>query len=334
MARVLLTGGTGALAPSVARAFLDAGHCVRAMSRSGGIPSGLHGPIESFAGDINDAARVAKAVEGVDTVVHLAALLHARPGTYHHDDYYRTNVSGTTCLVRHAEIAGVSRIVLASSICVYPTNGTGMLDEHTVVGPSTSYAQTKVEAERVVVEARDKDGRAIGVVLRLAAVYGPQLKGNYRRLVSSLRRGPGLRIGSGENRRTLISEWDVARALLLAATHPAAGGQVYNVSDGGVHTINEIVAAINAALGKKNRTISLPAALARGAAGGLDRLLTPLGMAPFARQAVDKYVEDIAVDSSKFRDDLGFRAELNLADGWRRTVAEADWSGLRRVTSS
>jgi UDP-glucose 4-epimerase len=162
----------------------------------------------------------------------------------------------------------------------------------------------------------------MGVALRFAAVYGPQLKGNYRRLVQSLRRGPALRIGSGQNRRTLISEWDVASAVLLAASHPLAAGNVYNVSDGHVHTINEILAAINLALGKKNRVFTLPVSFARSGAAWMDRLLTPFGIAPAGKQAVEKYIEDVAVDSSRISRDLGFRAELNLNSGWRRTVSE------------
>ena len=201
------------------------------------------------------------------------------------------------------------------------------ISEDTAVQPSTLYARTKYAAEQLVLAARARNGHAIGVALRLAAVYGPQLKGNYRRLIRSLQRGPALRIGSGENRRTLISEWDVGRAVLLAATHPDAAGRVYNVSDGRVHTLNQIVAVINAALGRKNRTIALPFSCARAVARLADGMLTPFGLSPGVTQAVEKDVEDIAVDGSSFSNDLGFRPELDLANGWRRTIAELIQSG-------
>ena len=55
----------------------------------------------------------------------------------------------------------------------------------------------------------------------------------------------------GENRRTLVYDKDVARAVLLAVQHPAAAGRVYNVTDGGLHTVNEINQAICTALGRK-----------------------------------------------------------------------------------
>ena len=67
-------------------------------------------------------------------------------------------------------------------------------------------------------------------MLRLGAVYGSRIKGNYERLVRSLVRGRFIPVGYGANRRTLVYDKDVARAAVLAAIHDAAAGKIYNVS--------------------------------------------------------------------------------------------------------
>jgi nucleoside-diphosphate-sugar epimerase len=63
--------------------------------------------------------------------------------------------------------------------------------------------------------------------------------------------------GNGLNRRTLVYDKDVGRAATLAVSHPAAAGGVFNVTDGGFHTLNEIIESICVALGRKPPWLSL-----------------------------------------------------------------------------
>ncbi len=62
---------------------------------------------------------------------------------------------------------------------------------------------------------------------------------------------PFIPVGNGINRRTLVYDKDVGRAAALAVSHPAAAGRVFNVTDGGFHSLNEIIESICAALGRK-----------------------------------------------------------------------------------
>ena len=188
-------------------------------------------------------------------------------------------------------------------------------------------------------------------MLRLAAVYGPHMKGNYPRLVRAIARGRFLRIGDGANRRTLIHEKDAARAALLAAEHPEAGGNIFNVTDGAVHTLNEILAAIAAASGRRVPRWSVPAGLARAGLGIWETVAQPFGStlssppkgqavlhrleslchlpvgpkSTWGRASVDKFTEDLAVSGEKFQRELGFRAEVDLAAGWRNALF--GWEG-------
>src|SRR5690606_11500198 len=106
--------------------------------------------------------------------------------------------------------------------------------------------------------AKGPDGKPLGVVLRLGAVYGSHVKGNYERMIRALARNRFIPVGKGLNRRTLIYEKDVGRAAALAVSHPSATGRVFNVTDGKFHTLNEIIESICSAMGRKPPRWFLP----------------------------------------------------------------------------
>lgn len=279
---------------------------------------------ETYIGDIVIDSSVRTAMVGIDIVVHLAALLHiVDPSPDLYLQYKKVNVDGTRVVVETAKDAGVSRVVFFSTIAVYGYGQGRLLTEDSTPHPDTFYAETKLAAEQIVLAARRANGEPLGVVLRLGAVYGARIKGNYQRLVRALARNRFLPIGKGENRRTLVYDKDVARAVLLAVQHPAAAGRVYNVTDGAVHTVNEINQAICTALGRKPPGLYLPVAPVRMAAGLVEdaaRLLRR--QSPIGRATIDKYTEDVAVDGQRIQTELGFRPAYDLATGWADAVQE------------
>src|SRR4030043_2241388 len=115
------------------------------------------------------------------------------------------------------------------------------------------------------------DGQPLGTVLRLGAVYGSRIKGNYERRTHALARHRFISVGSGLNRRTLVYDKDIGRAAVLAVSHPAAAGRIFNVTDGEFHTLNEIIESICSALGRKPARWSLPAGLSRVLAGVIEK---------------------------------------------------------------
>jgi len=87
-----------------------------------------------------------------------------------------------------AKNAGVKRVVLFSTIAVYGASDGCVLNEMSPTHPDTFYALTKRAAEQIVLNARGADGQPLGAVLRLGAVYGSRIKGNYERLTHALER--------------------------------------------------------------------------------------------------------------------------------------------------
>jgi len=192
-----------------------------------------------------------------------------------------------------------------------------------LVHPDTFYARTKLSAEQIVLNVRGADGQPLGTVLRLGAVYGSRVKGNYERLTRALARHRFIPIGDGLNRRTLVYDRDVARAAVLAVSHPAAVGRVFNVTDGGFHPLNEIIESICSALGRKPPRLSLPAGPTRTLIRLIEKGSHAIGLkTPVTRAIIDKYNEDIAVDGSLIQKDLGFAPQYDLSAGWSETVQE------------
>jgi UDP-glucose 4-epimerase len=157
-------------------------------------------------------------------------------------------------------------------------------------------------------------------IVRLAAVYGPNMKGNYVRLLRALAAGKYVPIGDGRNRRTLIFETDVARAAVMLARDSRAEGQTFNVTDGRTHRLREIVAAISSALGRPAPRLYLPVKPVQVAADVLDAIGRLGVYAPVFGRSLRTYLEDAAVSGEKIRITLGFQPSFDLATGWRHVV--------------
>ena len=148
------------------------------------------------------------------------------------------------------------------------------------------------------------------------------MKGNYLRLVRTIRKGMFYRIGPGTNRRTLVHEQDVAKAAILAARQ-ASAGSVYNVTDGSVHTVRDTLDAIAAAAGRPLLPGHVPVAPIRFVAGAVEDALRLVGRrSPIGRATVDKLLEDVAVSGERMQTELGFRPAFDLAAGWRQALTE------------
>lgn len=331
----VVTGATGAIGPALVERLLLCGYRVRVLMRHSTLPTDLADKVEVHHGSITDRLLLAQLVAGADVVFHLAAKLHINnPAPELQAEYQAVNVDGTRILAEASQAAGVGRLVFFSTISVYgPTELGKIWDECSSPQPRTLYAQTKHDAELVVLRARRGDSdEPLTVVLRLAAVYGPRVKGNYARLVSALRRGLFVPLGTGRNRRTLVYDQDVVTAAILAAEHPAAAGNIYNVTNGHIHTFNDIIVAICQALARTPPRYHLPVPPFRLLAAILEDGLRLLGReSPIVRGTIQKLLEDVAVSGEKIQRELQFRPAFDLTTGWEQNTPEMI-SSRSRVT--
>ncbi|MBD0370053.1 MAG: NAD-dependent epimerase/dehydratase family protein [Pyrinomonadaceae bacterium] len=316
----LVTGAGGSIGSTLVHRLLERGYAVRALVREGA-PSLLSENAEVIRGDITDYRLMRDVASGVDVAFHLAAKLHVNsPAPELKGEYERVNVEGTRTLAQAMNDAGARRLVFFSTINVYGATRAGqIMDETSPLNPDSWYAETKARAEEIVSLATPS------VILRVAAVYGPNMKGNFPRLLHALKKRRPVLVVDGSNRRTLVYIEDLCRASILAAEHPLAEGQTYNVTDGAVHTLREIINAMSDALKRPRPKFSLPKSTVRFAAGMLEDCLRVLGKSsPVGRSTVDKLTEDVAASGEKIQQQLGFQPQYDLQAGWRETISLAN----------
>jgi UDP-glucose 4-epimerase len=320
---VVVTGATGAVGPAVTnRLARETDTSVVALARHAPEDGLLDRRVRFESADLLDP-KTFQFVREAEVVVHLAARLHVNdPGPSLRDEYERTNVAATTRLV-DATLPS-ARFIFFSTIDVYgPTPSGAIASEETTPRPRSLYGETKLKAEGIVL------AHPGGIVLRMAAVYGPRVKANYARLMRALARGRYVPIGSGTNVRTMVFEDDVAEAAWIMGGGPSTSSRLYNLTDGAVHSLNDIVAAMSAALGRRPPAWSLPAPLIRGGASTLDALMRLAGRrSPVTPQMIDKLQENVAVSGERLIRESRFRPQFDLTSGWRAVVARGNAGDL------
>jgi len=127
-----------------------AGYWVRTLSLDQPSKGQWSDDVETRIGDVTDKSAVQSAMQGVNAVIHLAALLHiVNPPSELREKYERINVGGTATVVEAAISAGVKRVVLFSTIAVYGPSDGCVLNEMSPTHPDTFYAQTKLNSEKL-----------------------------------------------------------------------------------------------------------------------------------------------------------------------------------------
>ena len=316
--RVLVTGASGMLGRGVARALHERGEDVTVLQRRS---SGL--PLPEVLADVADRAAVARAAQGQDAVVHLAAKVNVT-GAW--ADYEHANIEGTASVVAACHDAGVGRLVHISSPSVAHAGsalvgaGAGPADPRRARG---HYARSKAVAERLALRA---DGPDLAVVaIRPHLVWGPEDTQLVARLVDRARAGRLPVIGSGA--ALIDSTWvDNAVEAVVAAVDRCehASGQALVVSNGEPRPVAELIAGICRAAGAPAPHHRVPYAVARAAGAAVDavwaaRLALPRGSEPGDPPLTRFLAEQLATahwfDQRHTREVLGWTPRVTLDEG-------------------
>ena len=319
---VLVTGASGLLGGAVARALVARGERVRTLQRR---PSGVDGA-QDVAGSLTDPDAVARAVAGVDGVVHLAARVSlAGPPA----EFDAVNVGGTSLLLDAAERAGVRRFVQVSSPSVAHAGssligvGAGPADPAHARG---DYARTKAAAELL---ALDRDGGASGgmavVAVRPHLVWGPGDTQLVERVLDRAARG---RLPLLDHGAALIDTLYVDNAAdgIAAALDraPDVHGRAYVLTNGEPRTVADLLTGICRAAGVPPPAWRVPAGLARAAGGLVEtvwRLRPGTDEPPMTRFLAEQLSTAHWFDQRATRADLRWTPAVSLDEGFARLAA-------------
>lgn len=312
----LVTGATGFLgAATVARLRAD-GVRVRALVRTGS--TGRCDADEQCTGDLRDSDSLARAVAGVDWVIHAGALV-STSGEW--SEFEATNVVATETLIRVAADAGVKRLVHVSSLSVYgvPADGALITEESAYDesgGERGMYARSKLAADQVACAAM-RAGAPVTVV-RPGLLYGPGRTPPLARRAAAL--GP-LRVllASRDYLLPLAYVDNVADALLLAARTEGARGRAYTIVD--VHARQADFARLYRGVsGQRWAAIYPPLGLVRTAASVAERAAGLLGRrSPITRHQVDRTLRSATFVTQRAHNELGWRPRVAIDEALRRS---------------
>jgi nucleoside-diphosphate-sugar epimerase len=303
--RVLVTGASGFVGAALCRELLARGHAVRAAVRrltapAGTAPEAAQVLVPDIAGEFDRRALL----EGVDTVVHLAAVAHRAAGE---TETRRVNFEGTARLA-DAAVGLVRRFVFMSSVKVQgDDSGDRAYVETDSLRPEDAYGRSKLEAERSLTELSARHGMQVALI-RPPLVYGPGVKANFLRLLAWVDSGLPLPFASVRNRRSLIYLGNLVDFVARCAEHPAARGP-FLVSDEETVSTPELVSRIGLALERPARLLLAPPAL-----------LHVAGMIAGRRDEIRRLTGNLAIDSSKAHRLLDWRPLYTLDEGIAETA--------------
>jgi nucleoside-diphosphate-sugar epimerase len=268
MVHYLVTGGAGFIGSHIVEALVERGDCVRVLDnlstgRQENIASFLD-RVEFIKGDLRDAEVVRRAVEGVDFVLHQAAIPSVTRSVQDPIPTETANVIGTLNLLLAARDAGVRRVVYASSSSIYGDSPTLPKAETMPPRPKSPYAVSKLAMEYHCRIATELYGLET-VGLRYFNVFGPrqdpasEYAAVIPKFITAMLGGESPTIyGDGTQSRDFTYVNNVVTANLLAATAPDMVGRVFNAAVGTRYTLLELVTMLNEILGTHIEPISGP----------------------------------------------------------------------------
>jgi nucleoside-diphosphate-sugar epimerase len=239
--KVLVTGGAGYIGSVLVRQLLNKGYDVRALDslKFGGdalYEVMLHPKFEFMQGDVRNAADIEKALEGIDAVAHLAAIVGDPACKKYSDEANETNWTGSVALFEAAEKAHVKRFVFASTCSNYGKmpDPDSFVTETSELNPVSLYAELKVKFEKYLLEER-KDSTICSTALRFSTVYGFSPRIRFDLTVNEFTRNATI---NGEQEIWGAQFWrpychvdDLARAVVLVLESPEekVRANVFNV---------------------------------------------------------------------------------------------------------
>lgn len=262
--KILITGGAGFIGSHIVEHYQGIAEEIRVLDnlRTGYLHNLVGLEHEMIRGSVTDREVVRRAVQGVDLIFHLAALVSVPESMSKPGECVDINVHGLLNVLEEAAEAGVKKLVFASSAAVYGDNPTVPKVESMLPEPKSPYAITKLDGEYYL-EMFQREGRLETAALRFFNVFGPRQDpaGAYAAAVpifieKALRNEDITVFGDGGQTRDFIYVKDIVGALVFAAETQGVTG-VFNAGYGGQITINQLGEGLIRAAGSTSSLVHL-----------------------------------------------------------------------------
>jgi nucleoside-diphosphate-sugar epimerase len=253
--QVLVVGGAGYVGSELVPMLLEHGYRVRVLdsllfSRKSLSSVEKHPNFELIQGDVRDIQAVVQSMKGSDAVIHLAAIVGDPACEENRLLAAEINRAATRVLIDVCRGQGIRRFLFASTCSVYGASDF-LMDEHSQVAPISLYAQTKIDSEKQLLEARCAEFHP--TVLRLATLFGVSPRPRFDLVVNyltarAIREGK-ITIYNGDQWRPFMHVQDAARAFLAcleANNLDMVSGEVFNAGSYGLnHHLSDVARMIS-----------------------------------------------------------------------------------------
>lgn len=249
--KILITGGSGFIGSHIVEHYQEIADEIRVLDNlRTGYRHNLDGLNCTFIeGSVTDREAVRRAVEGVDLIFHLAALVSVPESMEKPAECVDINVHGLINVLEEASAAGARKLVFASSAAIYGDNPEVPKRESMLPEPKSPYAITKLDGEYYL-DLFQREGRIDTAAIRFFNVFGPRQdpKGAYAAAVpifieKAINGDPIIIHGDGGQTRDFIFVKDIVGALAFAAETSGVSG-TFNAGYGGQITINDLATEI------------------------------------------------------------------------------------------
>ncbi len=316
MATAFVTGGSGFVGRNLIRHLKARGDSVRALARSDAAAQAVKTlGAEAVRGDLDDFRALREGMSGCDVVYHAAAEV-SEWGPQ--DRFHHVNVVGTQNLLTSARAAGVKKFVHVSTEAVL-VDGTPL---HNVTEgrpiperPLPRYPETKGLSEKCVVAANSPQMET--VVVRPRLIWGKGDTSLLPQLIRGVEEGRFMWVGGGRFQTSTTHVDNVCEGLMLAADK-GRGGQVYFVTDGAPVEFRGFMTQLFATQGVDPGNKAIPHFLALAFAAICEWLWDAFGLKgqpPATRMGVRLGGEEVTVDDSKARRELGYQGRVTREQG-------------------
>ena len=306
--RVLITGAGGFIGSHLTERLLELGATTRAFVHYNALgswgwlnQSHLCKELEIVSGDVCDRDSVKQAMNKIEIVFHLAALI-AIPYSYHSPtSYIRTNIEGSLNLLQTSRELGIERFVHTSTSEVYGTARYVPIDEGHPLQGQSPYSASKIGADKMV-EAFNLSFKLPVVIIRPFNTFGPRQSARavIPAIITQLLAGQAVRLGNLNPKRDMNYVSNTVDGFVLGASMPAAIGRTINLGSGREIGIGELAQLIARLMGKPIRIEDE------------DARVRPDG----------SEVERLLADNVLASELLGWKPCVNLEEGLQRTI---DW---------
>tara|TARA_B100001173_G_scaffold309317_1_gene321359 strand:- start:557 stop:1474 length:918 start_codon:yes stop_codon:yes gene_type:complete len=299
MKNILVTGANGFIGQRLCKALLSSGYNLKKLVR-------VINPLdesEQYKCELENSTFPREAIENIDVIFHLAGLAHdTSESSFSEKQYHLVNVDATLRIATIAAKHKVKQFVFVSSVKAGGRPVEGCSDEDNQTDPRGVYASTKREAEIKLIELGLKNNIHI-TIIRPALVYGPNVGGNLKLMLSSINSGWFPPLPNLRNKRSMIHVDNLISAFVLIMNNQDAYDEIFIATDGIPYSSREIYEEMCKLLGKKIPSWSVPYFLFK--------LLAKISVN--MKHKVNKLFEDECYSSKKL-ESIGFKPIKTLGD--------------------